>query len=214
MVEVYDIDQSDASTVTNISTRGFVDVGSAVMIGGFIVGGAGNASLPMLVRALGPTLTQFGVSSVQADPTLELHDANGTVIGFNDNWQDTQKAQIQASGLAPPNPVESAIIITRPPSNTTAIVRGKNNTTGNALVEVYTLTPGRLNRNTLCRGRIRPTGKPAKKPALFFRRNLNRSLAFNATFQERGIRAPVVASKAGLCRLAKWLGIAGPWLSD
>ena len=141
LVEVYDIDRSDASTVTNISTRGFVDVGSAVMIGGFIVGGAGNASLPMLVRALGPTLTQFGVSSVLADPTLELHDATGTVIGFNDNWQDTQKAQIQASGLAPPNPVESAIIITRPPSNTTAIVRGKNNTTGNALVELYTLTP-------------------------------------------------------------------------
>jgi hypothetical protein len=87
----------------------------------------------VIVRALGPTLTQFGVPSVLADPTLEIHDVNGTLIASNDNWQDSQQAEIQASGFAPPNTNESAIIIVRPVANTTAIVRGKNNTTGNAL---------------------------------------------------------------------------------
>jgi hypothetical protein len=108
------------------------------MIGGFI---SGNGIVKVIVRALGPTLSQFGVTNVLADPTLELRDANGALIASNDNWKDTQQAEIQASGFAPPNNAESAIIITRPPGNTTAIVRGKNNTTGNALVEVYILSP-------------------------------------------------------------------------
>jgi hypothetical protein len=74
-------------------------------------------------------------------PMLELHDANGALIACNDNWKDTQQAEIQASGFAPPNDAESAIIATWPPGNTTAIVTGKNNTTGNGLVEVYILPP-------------------------------------------------------------------------
>jgi hypothetical protein len=138
LFEVYDVDKAFDTTLTNISTRGFVDIGQNLMIGGFI---SGNGIVRVIVRALGPTLTQFGVTNVLADPTLELHDANGTIIASNDNWKDTQQAEIQASGFAPPNNAESAIIITRPPGNTTAIVSGKNNTTGNALVEVYILPP-------------------------------------------------------------------------
>ena len=71
------------------------------------------------------------------DPTIELHAGNGNFLASNDNWKDTQQADIQATGFAPPDDKESAIIIERPPASTTAIVRGKNNTTGNALVEVY-----------------------------------------------------------------------------
>jgi hypothetical protein len=108
------------------------------MIGGFI---AGDGIVRVIVRALGPTLTQFGVPNVLADPTLELRDVNGPLIASNDNWQDSQQAEIQASGFAPPNTSESAIIVVRPAANTTAIVRGKNNTTGNALVEAYILPP-------------------------------------------------------------------------
>jgi hypothetical protein len=138
LVEVYDIDKAFNTTLTNISTRGFVDVDQNVMIGGFI---SGNGIVKVIIRALGPTLSQFGVTNVLADPTLELHDANGAILASNDNWADTQGAEIQASGFAPPNAKESAIIAVRPPANSTAIVRGKNNTTGNALVEVYILPP-------------------------------------------------------------------------
>ena len=138
LIEAYDVDQSPATTLTNISTRGFVDVGQNAMIGGFI---SGNGIVRVIVRALGPTLTQFGVPNVLVDPVLDLRDAQGNSIGTNDNWADTQQAEIQASGFAPPNASESAIIIVRPAGNTTAVVTGKNNTTGNALVECYILSP-------------------------------------------------------------------------
>ncbi len=138
LVEVYDLDESLNTTLTNISTRGFVDTDQNVMIGGFI---PGDGIVRVIIRALGPTLTQFGVPTVLADPILELHDAQGTLVTSNDNWKDTQQAEIQASGKAPPNDNESAIIAVRPAGNSTAIVRGKGNTTGNALVEVYILPP-------------------------------------------------------------------------
>jgi hypothetical protein len=136
LVEAYDVDESITPILSNISTRGFVDTDQNVMIGGFI---SGNGIVRVVVRALGPTLTQFGVPNVLADPTLEVRDGSGNLLASNDNWKDTQQAEIQASGFAPPNDNESAIIIERPPANTTAIVRGKNNTTGNALVEVYNI---------------------------------------------------------------------------
>jgi len=78
---------------------------------------------------------------VLADPTVELRDGQGTLLTSNDDWQDSQQAEIQASGFAPPDTNDAAIIIVRPAENTTAIVRGKNNTTGNALVECYILPP-------------------------------------------------------------------------
>jgi hypothetical protein len=136
LVEAYDLSKSPNTTLTNISTRGFVDTDQNVMIAGVI---SGDGIVKMIVRALGPTLSQFGVTNVLADPTLEVHDVQGNLLASNDNWKDTQQAEIQASGKAPPNDLESAIVIERQPANTTAIVRGKNNTTGNALVEVYFL---------------------------------------------------------------------------
>ena len=107
------------------------------MIGGFVVGG--DQPTNVIVRALGPTLTDFGVTGALADPTLELHDSNGVLIVQNDNWKSDQQAAIQNSGYAPPKDAEAAILATVQPGNYTAIVRGNNNTTGVALVEVYNL---------------------------------------------------------------------------
>jgi plastocyanin len=135
LVEVYDLAQSANSQLANISTRGFVDTGNNVMIGGFILGnGSGTANV--IVRALGPSL---GISGELADPTLELHDANGALIMSNDNWKDTQQSQIEATGIPPQNDLESAIVVTIAPAAYTAIVAGKNGTTGIGLVEVYRL---------------------------------------------------------------------------
>jgi len=134
LAEVYDLDNASAIKLTNISTRSFVQTGDSVMIGGVIVNGSGNL---VLVRGLGPTLSQFGVTDVLADPVMELHDGNGTLIDSNDNWKDTNQAQIQSTGLAPPKDAEAAILRNLTPGNYTAILKGKNNTTGNALLEVY-----------------------------------------------------------------------------
>jgi hypothetical protein len=144
LAEVYDLSPNSGSLLANISTRGFVQTGDNVMIGGFIVV---TQPTRVIIRAIGPSLTQFGVPDALANPQLELHDAN-SIIARNDDWQTTQiggiitsdqVAEIQNSGLAPTNPAESAIIATLQPGSYTAIVRGVNNTTGNALVEVYDL---------------------------------------------------------------------------
>jgi len=132
LLEVY----STLSGLTNVSTRGFVGTGDHVLIGGFISSG-GNGSLQVIIRALGPTLTQFGVSGALADPTLSLMDGNGNVVAFNDNWKNTQQTVIQNSGFAPPSDLESAILAILPNGNYTAIVSGKNGTTGVSLLEVY-----------------------------------------------------------------------------
>ena len=137
LIDFYD--QNPASTVQlrNISSRGFVGTNSTVMIGGFITAVAENR---VIVRVLGPSLAQFGVTGVLIDPVLGLYDANGNAIASNDNWQQSsQMSEIQSSGFAPPNAAEPAIISIRPLGNTTAIVSGKNGTTGVALVEVYKL---------------------------------------------------------------------------
>jgi hypothetical protein len=138
LVEAYDLDDTADSELANISTRGFVDTGDNVMIGGFILGGQGeNANV--VIRALGPSLTPLGVSGALPDPTLELHDANGTTIKFDDNWQDDpdQKAAIEQTDLQPKNDLESAIFATLPAGGYTAIVAGKDGVTGVGLVEVY-----------------------------------------------------------------------------
>src|SRR5438874_755724 len=121
----------------NISTRMEVLTGSSVLIAGFIITGSSNKTV--LLRALGPALSQFGVTGVLADPTLELHDGSGALITSNDNWKDTQQAAIAATGLAPPNDLESGILHTFTSGNYTAIVRGKNNATGIDLVEGYNI---------------------------------------------------------------------------
>jgi sugar lactone lactonase YvrE len=136
LVEVYDLDPNSNSTLTNISTRGVVKTGNNVMIGGFIVA---NGNVNVLVRALGPTLTQFGINNALADPTLLLVNANGQAVAFNDNWKNTQQAQIQPTGLAPPNDLEPGILVTLPTGNYTAVIAGKNGGTGDGLVEAYKL---------------------------------------------------------------------------
>jgi hypothetical protein len=138
LIELYDLDAVANAHLSNISTRGSVQTGANVMIGGFIVSGA-NGSLNLIVRALGPSLAQFGVPTPLADPNLRLYDSNGTLIRLNDNWKDSQQAAIHNSGFQPPNDLDSAILVTLPTGNYTAIVSGKNGGTGVALVEVYRL---------------------------------------------------------------------------
>jgi hypothetical protein len=141
--------QTGPSNLSNISTRSFVQTDQNVIIGGFIVQGTGSKSV--IIRAIGPELTQYGITNALANPTLELHDGGGAVIATNDDWQTTilggiigssQVSDIQNSGHAPTAASESAIIADLPPGNYTAIVRGVSNTTGVALVEVYDLSPG------------------------------------------------------------------------
>jgi hypothetical protein len=136
------------SQLGNISTRCFVQTGANVMIGGFIV--RGTQAKRAIIRAMGPSLTQFGVPNALANPTLELHDGTGALIASNDNWQQTiiggiitadQVSDIQNSGYAPSHSSESAIIADLPAGNYTAIVQGVNSTTGVGLVEVYDLSP-------------------------------------------------------------------------
>lgn len=124
----------------NISTRSFVQTGDSVLIAGFIVGGNGEANATIVVRGIGPSLTAFGVPSALSDPIVQLRDGTGAFITQNDNWKGSpQESQIQATGLAPTNDNESAILVTLPAGNYTAVVRGVGDTTGNALVEVYNL---------------------------------------------------------------------------
>jgi hypothetical protein len=139
VVEVYDLARAANSQLANISTRGFVDTDDNVMIGGFIVGGG---TPHVIVLALGPSVPVVGAL---ADPTLELHDASGTTIATNDNWKindqtgQSQQAEIEATTIPPTNDLESALVQTLAPGNYTAIVRGKNNTTGVGLVAAYNL---------------------------------------------------------------------------
>jgi hypothetical protein len=140
LVEVYDKDPAMDSSLANISTRGFVQTGNAVMIAGFMLGG-NNSPSRIAIRGLGPSLRSFGLSNLLADPTLEMHDANGTVMISNDNWTDdpVMAAELTANGLAPEDPHESGIFASLPPGQFTVILSGKNGGTGIALVEIYNL---------------------------------------------------------------------------
>ena len=135
LVEVYDLASGTSSTLGNVSTRGFVGTGDDVMIGGVIID-SGESPIVVL-RALGPTLTVAGIAEPLLDPTIELHDGNGAVLAFNDNWKDGQPQAVIATQLAPGDNREAAIVAFAAPGNYTAVVRGKGNTTGVALVEVY-----------------------------------------------------------------------------
>jgi hypothetical protein len=140
LVEVYDLDPSGTSHLTNISTRGFAGTVNNVMIGGFIVGPGlgvnGAGSVQVLVRAIGPSLAQFNIPGTLQNPYLTILDQNGNAIAVNDNWKDTQQAAIQATGLAPTDDRESAILITLPTGEYTAIVLGGGGTVGVARVDV------------------------------------------------------------------------------
>jgi hypothetical protein len=138
VVELYDLDQAAPANPANIATRGFVETGDNVMIGGFIVGGSQNRTV--LARAIGPSLTAVGVPNALQDPVLELHNSSGTTLASNDSWKSDQQTQITATGLAPSDDREAALLSSPlAPGNYTAIVRGSGNTTGVALVEIYQL---------------------------------------------------------------------------
>ena len=139
LMEIYDIFPAYKGQLANISTRGFVRAGDNVMIGGFILGGNNNTHV--VVRGIGPSLAQFGLNPVLADPTLELHDGNGAQLVSNDNWQDdsVSAASLTALALAPTNAAESAVYASLPPGQFTAILAGKNGGIGIGLVEIYNL---------------------------------------------------------------------------
>ena len=137
VVEVYDLNATPTSNLANISTRGFVNTGSDVMIAGFIIG-AGNGSR-VLIRGLGPSLATAGIANPLSNPFLELRNGNGALIQSNENWKEAQQQEIQAASLQPSNDSESALAATLATGNYTAILSGVNGTTGVGLVEVYNI---------------------------------------------------------------------------
>ncbi|HKP03263.1 MAG TPA: hypothetical protein VJU77_07830 [Chthoniobacterales bacterium] len=136
LVEVYNVDTDYSPGLLNISTRGPVGTGDNVMIAGIII--KGERQRRVIVRGIGPSLAQAGVANPLQDPTLEIHDQDGQ-IAANDAWRSDQEGEIVATGLAPGDDRDAAVILSLWPGNYTAIVRGKDNGTGNALVEVYAL---------------------------------------------------------------------------
>ena len=140
MVEVYDNDTTTDSQLANISTRGFVQTGNNVMIGGFMLGNNNNPT-HVAVLGIGPSLSQFGLTNLLADPTLELHNGNGTIMISNDDWTDdpTTATELFARGLAPQNAKESGIFTSLPVGAFTAILAGNNGGVGIGVVEIYNL---------------------------------------------------------------------------
>jgi hypothetical protein len=139
LLELYDLSPPPApSKLANLSTRALVGTGNDIVIAGFILGG-GTGADQVAVRGLGPSLGGTGLSSVLADPTLELRDMNGAIVATNNDWHDdpTQAAMLTALGLAPTNDLESGIVATLQPGPYTALLSGVNSGTGLGLVEVY-----------------------------------------------------------------------------
>ncbi len=140
LFEAYGLDTGGDSQLANISTRGLVMTGDNCLIAGFIVGADGDPDASVVIRALGPSLGDFDIAGPLLDPILELHNGDGDLIDSNDDWMDGPDAQtIEDDGLAPTEDSESALLMTAAPGEYTAIVRGVDDTTGVALVEVYNL---------------------------------------------------------------------------
>lgn len=136
LFELYNLNRAQGSVV-NISTRGWVETGDNVMIGGFIIRGSNETKV--IVRAIGPSLVAKGVTDALLDPTLELYDSDGALVSANDNWRSNQEGAIIDSTIPPIDDREAAIVRTLTPGAYTAVVRGQNETTGVALFEVYAL---------------------------------------------------------------------------
>ncbi len=141
LVEIYDLNSETTAKLANLSTRGSVRNADNVMIGGFILGGTVTNPARVVVRAIGPSLRQFGINDALLDPTLQLVNGDGATVGFNDNWADNaaQAAELQALNIAPTNAGESAIVTTLPPGNYTAVVGGRGGGIGIGLVEIYAI---------------------------------------------------------------------------
>ncbi|MBA2435269.1 MAG: hypothetical protein H0V54_09380 [Chthoniobacterales bacterium] len=141
LVEVYDLDSLNPPVLLNISTRGQIDTGEGVMIAGLIVGG--TAGQNVVIRGLGPSLATGSppLANPLPDPQLLLYDGLGQLIATNDDWQDTQAGEIAATGLAPTNPLESAVLAPLLPGNYTAVLSDVNGAAGVGLVEIYNISP-------------------------------------------------------------------------
>jgi hypothetical protein len=146
LIELYDLNSFSSSTLANIATRGRINQGENVLIAGYIVGG--YKAQRVVVRAIGPSLTQFGVNDALADPFLDLHNAQGTIIMSNNDWQDSQGQELMDTGIPPSNPKESALVTNLTPGNYTAVVSGVAGATGVGLAEVYNVTKTRLGRRS------------------------------------------------------------------
>ena len=141
LVEAYDRNAGNGAQLANISTRGVVERDENVLIGGFIVGGgeSGAGRARVVVRAIGPSLSNAGIQGVLQNPTLQLVNADGVVVRGNNNWKEGQRQELETIGFQPLDERESALIETLSAGNYTAIVRGVNDTTGVGLVEVYNI---------------------------------------------------------------------------
>ena len=137
LIEAYDLAPAASALLANISTRGLVQTGNNVMVGGFITGGSAG-STKVILRAIGPSIT--GLPNRLPDPTLQLFNSNGQLLEANDNWRNgPDQAEIAAIGIAPKNDLEASLLAVVPPGSYTAIVAGKNGGVGVGLVEVYDL---------------------------------------------------------------------------
>ncbi len=138
LLECYDLTDGESSQLANLSVRGHIGTSNDVVIDGFMIAGGGGGRSKIVVRVLGPSLATHQLDALN-DPTLTLHDDYGSVIASNDNWRDRQQRELASIGLAPTDDRESAILANLPPGSYTAIARGKGETTGIGLVEVYSL---------------------------------------------------------------------------
>jgi hypothetical protein len=140
VIELYDLDSSSSTAkLANISTRGSVSSNENVLIGGFVVAQPNAARV--IVRAIGPSLAGAGVANPIMDPNLDLRDANGAQIAFNDDWRNSQEHDINQTTIPPSDDREAAIVVTIAPGSYTAIVRGAADETGTGVVEIYNLVP-------------------------------------------------------------------------
>ena len=136
VVDAYDLSASTPARLANIATRGLIQAGDKLMIAGFIVQ---NKPVHVVIRAIGPSLSAFGIANALPDTTLQLKDQNGVIVLENDNWQTDQQQDLEATGLQPSNDLEAALVTTIQPGQYTAQVRGKNESSGIGVVQVYFL---------------------------------------------------------------------------
>jgi len=169
VADAYDLSPTSAAKLANVSTRGFVQTGDSLMIGGFIV--VANP-VRVVVRGIGPSLIPFGIPNALADPTLELRDGTGALVLANDNWRTAQAADLTATGLQPSNDLESAVVITLQPGSYTALLRGANNGTGVGVLEVFAVPSTTGNPSPT----PSPTATPAAPPKLFIANGGNQTI--------------------------------------
>jgi uncharacterized delta-60 repeat protein len=136
VVDAYDLSAASPARLANIATRGLIQPGDKLMIAGFIIQ---NAPVRAVVRAIGPSLSAFGITNALPDTTLQLRDSSGAIVRENDDWQTDQKQELESTGLQPTNDLEAALVATIPPGQYTAQVRGKPETTGIGVVQIYFL---------------------------------------------------------------------------